>query len=67
MSQRKVEVIPITGLPEFKRADDLIKILIPALRDQGESLEDNDVLVVTQKIISKIEDLTIGLIYYFKT
>ena len=61
MSQRKVEVIPITGLPEFKRADDLIKILIPALRDQGESLEDNDVLVVTQKIISKIEDRAINL------
>ena len=61
MSQRKVEVIPVTGLPEFKRADNLINILISALRDQGESLEDNDVLVVTQKIISKIEDRAINL------
>ena len=61
MNQRKIEVIPITGLPEFKRTDDLIKILIPALRDQGESLEDTDVLVVTQKIISKIEDRAINL------
>ena len=61
MSQRKVEIIPITGLPEFKKADDLIKILIPVLYDQGESLKDNDVLVVTQKIISKIEDRAINL------
>ena len=54
MNQRKVEIIPITGLPEFKKADNLIKILIAALHDLGETLEDRDVLVVTQKIISKI-------------
>ena len=61
MNQRKVEIIPITGLPEFKKADNLIKILIAALHDLGETLEDRDVLVVTQKIISKIEDRAINL------
>lgn len=61
MNQRKVEIIPITGLPEFKKADDLMKILIAALHDLGEVLEDSDVLVITQKIISKIEDRAINL------
>ena len=61
MIQRKVEIIPITGLPEFKKADNLLKILIAALHDLGEKLEDRDVLVITQKIISKIEDRAINL------
>ena len=61
MIQRKVEIIPITGLPEFKKADDLIKILIASLHDLGETLKDSDVLVITQKIISKIEDRAINL------
>ena len=61
MNQRKVEIIPITGLPEFKKADNLLKILIAALHDLGEKLEDRDVLVITQKIISKIEDRAINL------
>ena len=61
MIQRKVEIIPITGLPEFKKADDLIKILTASLHDLGETLKDSDVLVITQKIISKIEDRAINL------
>ena len=58
MSIQKIEIIPVTGLPEFKSNDDLVEILSNTL---NESLEENDILVITQKIISKIENRTVNL------
>ena len=58
MSIQKIEIIPVTGLPEFKSNDDLVEILSNTL---NESLVENAILVITQKIISKIENRTINL------
>jgi coenzyme F420-0:L-glutamate ligase/coenzyme F420-1:gamma-L-glutamate ligase len=44
-----LEVFPIPGLPEVGRGDDLADLLDPV------DLHDGDVLVVTQKVISKQE------------
>jgi len=52
----------IAGLPEFKAGDDLVGALGTALaRPPNPVLANGDVLVVTQKIISKIEDRYVGL------
>jgi coenzyme F420-0:L-glutamate ligase/coenzyme F420-1:gamma-L-glutamate ligase len=48
-----VEVIPVEGLPEVRRGDDLPGLLSPALASLG--LRDRDVVVVTQKVVSKAE------------
>ena len=61
MNENIVRIIPIFGLPEFKKKDNLIQILDVALSDIEEKFMENDVLVVTQKIISKIEDRAIDL------
>lgn len=61
MNENIVKIIPIFGLPEFKKQDNLIQILDVALSDIEEKYIENDVLVVTQKIISKIEDRAIDL------
>jgi coenzyme F420-0:L-glutamate ligase/coenzyme F420-1:gamma-L-glutamate ligase len=61
MNENIVKIIPIFGLPEFKKKDNLIQILDVALSDIEEKFMENDVLVVTQKIISKIEDRAIDL------
>jgi coenzyme F420-0:L-glutamate ligase / coenzyme F420-1:gamma-L-glutamate ligase len=45
-----VEVIPVRGLPEFGPGDDL-----PTLIAGATSLEDGDVVAVTQKAVSKAE------------
>ena len=58
MSIQKIEIIPVTGLPEFKSNDDLVEILSNTLNDP---LTENDILVITQKIISKIENRTVNL------
>ena len=61
MNKNIVKIIPIFGLPEFKKKDNLIQILDITLSDIEEKFMENDVLVVTQKIISKIEDRAIDL------
>ena len=58
MSMQKIEIIPVSGLPEFKSNDDLVEILSNTLNNP---LTENDILVITQKIISKIENRTVNL------
>ena len=58
MSMQKIEIIPVSGLPEFKSNDDLVEILSNTLSNP---VMENDILVITQKIISKIENRTVNL------
>ena len=61
MSKRNIEIIPVYGLPEFKKNDDLIEILTKTLKNNSETLLNGDVVIFTQKIISKIEDRAVDL------
>ena len=61
MSKRNIEIIPVYGLPEFKKNDDLIEILTATLKNNSETLLNGDVVIVTQKIISKIENRAVDL------
>ena len=47
----KLEIIPLEGIPEISPGDDVVKIIAHT----GEVLS-GDILVVTQKIISKAEN-----------
>jgi coenzyme F420-0:L-glutamate ligase/coenzyme F420-1:gamma-L-glutamate ligase len=46
-----VEILPVTGLPEFRPGDDLSAVVAAA----APWLRDDDVLVVTSKVVSKCE------------
>jgi coenzyme F420-0:L-glutamate ligase/coenzyme F420-1:gamma-L-glutamate ligase len=50
-----VSLIPIDGLPEIKPGDDLVAMLLGALRASGRSFERGDVLALAQKVVSKAE------------
>lgn len=50
-----LSVIPISGMPEIVRADDLAGIICDSVAANDERLMDRDVVVVTQKIVSKAE------------
>ena len=52
---------PVTNIPDIKPGDHLSSLLIDCLRKQGISLNNNDILVVTQKIVSKAENRFINL------
>jgi len=59
----KVEAIALDGIPEIALGDDLAAILGDALERRGDllPLRADDVLVVTQKIVSKAEGAVVDL------
>lgn len=50
-----VRIIPVRGLPEVAAGDDLGGLIARAALAQPEGLQSGDVVVVTQKIVSKAE------------
>ncbi len=57
----QVTLIGVDGVPEITAGDDLGALLVEACAKQGTPLADGDVLVVTQKVVSKTEDQVIDL------
>jgi coenzyme F420-0:L-glutamate ligase/coenzyme F420-1:gamma-L-glutamate ligase len=55
-----VRVLPLEGIPEVEEGDDLVALLADAAARAG-GLEDGDVLVVAQKIVSKAEGRIVRL------
>ena len=51
----EIRAVGIEGLPEVRAGDDLAGQIIDAAAAQGAPIEDGDVVVVTQKIVSKAE------------
>ena len=51
-----ITIIPIKNLPEFSPKHDLADELIKGFKNNNIALEDNDVIVVTHKIVSKAEN-----------
>ncbi|GGA37488.1 coenzyme F420-0:L-glutamate ligase [Sphingomonas psychrolutea] len=55
-------LLPVDGLPEIRPGDDLPALLADKLRPgRDPALKDGDVLVVTQKIVSKAENRFVAL------
>lgn len=51
----RLEVIAVSGIPEITRGSDLAGSIAEAVDAIGERLADRDVVVVTQKVVSKAE------------
>ena len=49
-------MIPVAGIPEVREGDDLAALIAAAA-----TLEDGDVLVVAQKVVSKVEGRVVSL------
>jgi len=63
VSDGHLEVFALAGMPEVQPGDDLPALLVAALRTAAEllPLREDDVLVVTQKIVSKAEGAIVDL------
>jgi coenzyme F420-0:L-glutamate ligase/coenzyme F420-1:gamma-L-glutamate ligase len=57
----RYEVIGVEGLPEIGRGEDLASLIAHAATAQGTSLEAGDLLVISQKIVSKAEGRVVRL------
>ena len=56
-----VAIFGLTGIPEVRPGDRLGSMIASAANDQGTPLEEGDILVVTQKIVSKAEGRLVSL------
>ncbi len=52
---------PLQNIPLIRQGDDLADIILTALPDTNITLQDNDVLVIAQKVISKAEGRAVNL------
>jgi coenzyme F420-0:L-glutamate ligase/coenzyme F420-1:gamma-L-glutamate ligase len=57
----RLELIALDGIPEVAPGDDLAPLISDAAAATGVTLTDDDVLVVTQKIVSKAEGRLVDL------
>src|SRR4051812_28550725 len=57
----QISIIGITNFPEVTPGDDLQAMILAGCEAQGTALEQGDVLVVTQKIVSKAEGQLVNL------
>ena len=53
----EIRILPVFGLPEVSAGDDLASLIINSIEQSENNIIQNDVLVVTQKIVSKSEGM----------
>ncbi len=60
--KKKIKIIGLQGIPLIKQGDNIPKIILDAIKTENISLENGDILVIAQTIISKslgrVRDLT---------
>jgi coenzyme F420-0:L-glutamate ligase/coenzyme F420-1:gamma-L-glutamate ligase len=56
-----ISLVALEGIPEIRAGDDLARLIAAALADADIGLEAEDVLVVTQKVVSKAEGRVVEL------
>ena len=57
----KLTLFALPGIPSVQPGDDVAALLLAALDDAAISLQDGDVLVIAQKVISKAEGRLVQL------
>jgi coenzyme F420-0:L-glutamate ligase / coenzyme F420-1:gamma-L-glutamate ligase len=57
----EVRIVGVAGLPEIAPNDDIAALVVEAAAAQGTPLVDGDVIVVTQKVVSKAEGRLVEL------
>ena len=58
---KRVEVIPVEGVPEVEPGSDISEVLLSSMKKARFSLTDGDIVVVKQKVVSKAEGRVVVL------
>jgi len=61
MGIRQLSLFAVPGIPLIGNGDDLCRILLDAMQNAGMQLENGDVLVIAQKLVSKAEGRVVSL------
>lgn len=54
-SEPQLTFTALAAIPKVRSGDDLAKFIIDSCKKQGIKIEDNDIFVITQKVVSKCE------------
>ena len=54
-------ILPVKGIPDIKKGDDLGKLIVGKVEDQGDEFQQGDIAVISQKIVSKAEGRVLPL------
>ncbi len=60
-AQKGLQILPLTQIPMIGTGDDLSSMIIESMRQQRLRFENDDILVVAQKIVSKAEGRVVRL------
>jgi coenzyme F420-0:L-glutamate ligase/coenzyme F420-1:gamma-L-glutamate ligase len=58
---KQISILAVQGIPEVKHGDRLGKLIVQALAKQRTALDKGDVIIVTQKVVSKAEGRIVQL------
>ena len=61
MPANNIQIVPVNSFPEIKPGDNLPLIISSAIKKEGVCLNNNDIVVVAQKIVSKTENRIVNL------
>lgn len=56
-----ITIIPVQGIPDVRKGDDIGKLIVDKISQNGAKLQQGDILVIAQKIVSKAEGRTVSL------
>jgi len=58
---RRITILGLEGFPLVKEGDDIAATIVDVARRNGVGIEDGDVIVVSQKVVSKAEGRVVDL------
>jgi coenzyme F420-0:L-glutamate ligase/coenzyme F420-1:gamma-L-glutamate ligase len=61
MAIPEIQIFGLDGIPEVREGDDVVNLIVSALNASSLVLVDDDVVVITQKIVSKAEGRLVDL------
>jgi coenzyme F420-0:L-glutamate ligase / coenzyme F420-1:gamma-L-glutamate ligase len=56
-----LSILPVKGIPDIKSGDDVGKLIVERVENQGDEFQRGDIAVISQKIVSKAEGRTLTL------
>src|SRR5712692_3830813 len=56
-----LSILPVKGIPDIKEGDELGKMIVKKVEDQGDEFQQGDIAVISQKVVSKAEGRVLPL------
>src|SRR5437016_3652140 len=54
-------ILPVRGLPDIGKGDNLANMIVTKFGEDGEKIQQGDIIVIAQKVVSKAEGRVISL------